>query len=223
MRTCFSIQCLCICTGGGRRHKSQLNGDWYLHKLLPGLVCPQSQCAQPHTNHRTSAQLSIMTQSNIWANHSNKPRTILVETTFRQWPRPACTGLDQWTTPDGCRCLLSIIISWHRLYLLYLVSSIYPVSRPTLYLYNQIVRHQHLQERYGRSTALAWLQGRKVCRKNLFKSTWFSLFSCQSFRIECSPEKSLKLTLLKCNISQLSPVVPNSWSGPGMQECVCQH
>ena len=91
-----------------------------------------------------------------------------------------------WAGPHltAAVCLLSIIISWHRLYLLYLVSSIYPVSRPTLYLYNQIVRHHHLQERYGRSTALAWLQGRKVCRKNLFKSTWFSLFSCQSFRIE---------------------------------------
>ena len=141
-----------------------MNGDWYLHKLLPVLVCPQSQCTQPHTNHRTSAQLSIMTQSNIWANHSNKPRTILVETTARQRPTSG-----PHLTAAGC--LLSIIISWHRLYLLYLVSSIYPVSRPTLYLYNQIVRHHHLQERYGRSTALAWLQGRKVCRKNLFKST----------------------------------------------------
>ena len=96
-----------------------------------------------------------------------------------------------WAGPHltAAACLLSIIISWHRLYLLYLVSSIYPVSRPTLYLYNQIVRHQHLQERYGRSTALAWLLGRKVCRKNIeFKSTWFFLFSCRSFRIECSPE-----------------------------------
>ena len=84
--------------GRGRRHKSQLNGDWYLHKLFPVLVCPQSQCAQPHGNHRTSAQLSIMTLSNIWANHSNKPRTILGETTARQWPRSALG----WTTPDGC-------------------------------------------------------------------------------------------------------------------------
>ena len=125
MRICFSIQCLRICTGGGRwrRHKSQLNGDWYLHKLLPVLVCPQSQCAQPHTNHRTSAQLSIMTQSNIWANHSNKPRTI-VETTAGQWPRPALV----WTSGPhltAAVCLLSIIISWHRLYLLYLVSTQY--------------------------------------------------------------------------------------------------
>ena len=129
MRICFSIQCLCICTGGGRRHKSQLNGDWYLHKLLPVLVCPQSQCTQPHTNHRTSAQLSIMTQSNIWANHSNKPRTIRVETTARQRPTsgPHLTA---------AVCLLSIIISWHRLYLLHLVSSIYPVSTqylPSIY------------------------------------------------------------------------------------------
>ena len=161
MNICFSIQCLCICTGGGRwrRHKSQCSGDWYLHKLLPVLVCPQSQCAQPHTNHRTSAQLSIMTQSNIWANHSNKPRTILVET----------TASDQWTTPDGCS--VSPIHHYQLAQAVSPISSIYPVSRPTLYLYNQIVRHHHLQERYGRNTALAWLQGRKVCRKNLFKST----------------------------------------------------
>ena len=147
--------------GRGRRHKSQLNGDWYLHKLSRVLPCPQSQCTQPHSNHSTSAQLSIMTLSNIWANHSNKPRTILGETTARQWPRSALG----WTTPDGCG--VSPIHHYQLAQAVSPLSSIYPVSRPTLYLYNQIVRHQHLQERYGRSTALAWLLGRKVCRKKI--------------------------------------------------------
>ena len=175
MRICFSIQCSMYLYRrvGGRRHKSQCSGDWYLHKLSL-FWCVHSPSVLSHT-----AITALQLNCQLWLNQIFGQ---IIQTNHGQSLARQQPGSDRglhWAGPHltAAACLLSIIISWHRLYLLYLVSSIYPVSRPTLYLYNQIVRHQHLQERYGRSTALAWLLGRKVCRKNIWcKSTWFCLW-----------------------------------------------